>query len=139
MSNWLRAKISTEIKNPKRSLFEKALDNMGYKPDYSLKTVHGAYSYETAEKVDCVLRNKVTNEEQTIGFSFKHNKEGETVLSVSGDFFRCGFSGETFMKRLGLQYNYENTKAIMEERGFVIEETTQENNQIVMVGYRQVA
>ena len=139
MSNWLRAKVSTTIKNPKRSLFEKALDNMGYKPDYSLKEVHGAYSSESSQPVDCVLREKGTDKVTTIGFSFDKNKEGETVLSVSGDFYRCGFSGETFMKKLGLQYNFEHTKAVMEERGFTIEETTQENNQIVMVGYRQVA
>ena len=139
MSNWLRAKVSTTIKNPKRSLFEKALDNMGYKPDYSEKVVHGAYSSEATEKVDCVLRDKSGNHLTTIGFKFDRNKEGETVLSVSGDFFRCSFSGEEFMKRLGLQYNYEHTKAVMEERGFTIEDTTQENDQIVMIGYRQVA
>lgn len=139
MSNWLRAKVSTTIKDPKRSLFEKALDNMGYKPDYSEKVVHGAYSSEATEKVDCVLRSKATNDLMTIGFSFRKNDEGEVELAVSGDFFRMQFSGEQFMKKLGLQYNYERMKVALEDQGFTVEETKEENDQIVMVGYRQVA
>ena len=139
MSNWLRAVVSTTIKDPKRSLFEKACANMGYKPDYSLKTVHGAYSGEATESVDCVLRNIPSGDESTIGFKFGKNPEGEVVLSVSGDFYRCNFSGEEFMRQLGMQYNYEHAKAAMEEQGYTIEETTQEQDQIVFVGYRQVA
>lgn len=139
MSNWLRAKISTTIKNPKRSVFEKALDNMGYKPDYTLKEVHGSFSSEGSEPVQCVLRDKATNEVTTIGFNFHKNAEGEAVVTVSGDFYRTRFTGDEFISKLGLQYNYENTKAIMEENGFVIEDTQQENDQIVLVGYRQVA
>lgn len=134
MSNWLRAQISTEIKNPKRDLFEQALDNMGYKPDYNEKTVHGAYSFESSEPVDCVLRNKDTNELSTIGFSFKKNPEGEIVLSVSGDFWRCRFDGDTFMKQLGMQYNYEKTKESLEEQGYVIEDTEVREHEIVFVG-----
>lgn len=138
MSNWLRAQVSTEIKNARRDLFEKALANMGYKPDYSEKTVHGAYSYEASEKVDCVLRDK-DGKLTTIGFSFDQGPKGEVMLKVSGDFFNCGFSGNTFMKRLGMQYNFEMSKECMEEMGYNIESVENKEHEIVFVGYRMAA
>lgn len=134
MSNWLRAQVSTEIKNPRRDLFEKALDDMGYRPDYSEKTVHGAYSYETSEPVDCVLRDKKTNELATIGFSFSKNVEGEIVLSVSGDFYHTRFSGNEFMKKLGMFYNHEKSREWLEEQGYTIEDVEVKDHEIVMVG-----
>ena len=139
MSNWLRAQVSTTIKNPKKSIFEKACANMGYYPDYNEKEVHGAYSSEATEPVYCVLRDKKTKALQTIGFNFRKDAKGETILSVSGDFFHCPFSGEEFMTQLGIQYNTENMKAKMEEMGFNIEETKQEHDKVILVGYRQVA
>ena len=139
MSNWLRAKISTTIKNPRRDVFAKALDNMGFKPDYSRKAVYGSFSSEASEPVNCVLLYKDTGKPSTIGFNFSRGKDGDVSLSVTGDFWGLSYNGDEFMKRLGLQYNCEYTKAVMEERGFTIEETTQENDQIVLIGYRQVA
>ena len=115
MSNWLRARISTEIKNPRRDLFEKALDDMGYRPDYNEKVVHGAYSFESTEDVDCVLRDKDSGDLMTVGFSFHENKDREIVLSVSGDFFNMQFSGEQFMKKLGMYYNHEKSREWLEE------------------------
>lgn len=138
MSNWLRAHVSTEIKNARRDLFEKALDNMGYKPDYKEKVVHGAYSFEASEKVDCVLRDKNGNL-TTIGFSFKQGPKGEVMLSVSGDFFKCNFSGKEFMKKLGMQYNFELSKETLEEMGYNIESVEQKEHEIVFVGYRMAA
>jgi len=133
MSNWLRAQVSTEIKNPSRDLFDKALDDMGFVPDYSEKTVHGAYSFEASEPVDCVLRDKNSNALTTIGFTF--NKVGEEiVLSVSGDFYNLRYSGQEFMKKLGMFYNHENARAHLEEQGYTIEEVEVKEHEIVMVG-----
>jgi hypothetical protein len=134
MSNWLRAQVSTEIKNPRRDLFEKALNDMGYVLDDSEKVVHGAYSYEASEKVDCVLREKKTNRLATIGFSFSKNAANEIVLSVSGDFYHCDFSGEDFMKRLGMHYNYEKSREWLEEQGYTIEDTQVKDHEIVCIG-----
>lgn len=139
MSNWLRAKVSTEIKNPKRSLFEKALRNMGYYPNYDDKTVHGAFSFEATEKVDCVLYDKDSHTPTTIGFSFEQTPDNKTQLKISGDFYSLPFDGEKFLKMLAMQYTAEHTKEVMEASGFTIEETTTEDNQIVVIGYRQVA
>ena len=139
MSNWLRAKISTEIKNPRRDLLKKALNNMGYEPDYSKKAVHGSFSFEASEPVDCVLMHKDTGKESTIGLNIRRGKNGDVTLSVTGDFWGMSYDGNQFIKQLGLQYNCEHTKSVLEEQGYTIEETTQEENQIVMIGYRQVA
>lgn len=133
MSNWLRAKVSTEIKNPHRDLFEKALDDMGYMPDYSQKKVHGAYDYEEAEPVDCVLRDKKTGNLMTIGFNFKKHND-EIVLSVTGDFFCIGFNGEQFMRKLGMYYNHEKSREWLEEQGYTIEDVEEKEHEIVMVG-----
>ena len=134
MSNWLRARISTEIKNPRRDLFEKALDDMGYRPDYNEKVVHGAYSFESTEDVDCVLRDKDSGDLMTVGFSFHENKDREIVLSVSGDFFNMQFSGEQFMKKLGMYYNHEKSREWLEEQGYTIEEVEEKEHEIIMVG-----
>ena len=134
MSNWLRARVSTEIKNPRRDLFEKALDDMGYYPDYKEKVVHGAYSAERTENVDCVLRDKATGNITTIGFSFTKAPNNEVVLSVSGDFFHTSFSGEQFMKRLGMFYRFEHGKEVLEEQGYTIEDTEIRDHEIVLVG-----
>lgn len=133
MSNWLRAQISTEIKNPKRDLFDAALEDMGYKPDYSRKTVHGAYSFEATESVDCVLLDK-NGQETTIGFSFKPGPEGQVQLSISGDFYNTPFSGQEFMKKLGMFYNYEMAKESLEEQGYTVEDTEVRAHEIVFVG-----
>ena len=145
MSNWLKAKISTTIKNPRRDVFEQALEDMGYRPDYSKKEVHGSFSSEASEPVDCVLVDTHTGRESTVGFTFTRSGNDDVVLSVTGDFWNFRHDGkrytdgEEFMKQLGLRYNYRHTRAVMEESGYTIEETTQENDRIVMVGYRQVA
>lgn len=134
MSNWLRAQVSTEIKNPKRNLFEKALDNMGYKPDYTMKEVHGSFSYESSEPVDCVLCDKENGTPSTIGFSFKRTPDNQIQLLVSGDFWSSHFTPTTFMKQLGMQYNYEMAKEHLEEQGYVIEDTEVREHEIVFVG-----
>ena len=134
MSNWLRAQISTEIKNPRRDLFDRALDDMGFIPDYSLKTVHGSFSFESTESVDCVLRDKRTNQESTIGFSFKEMPDGEVQLSISGDFYHMAYDGRQFLKKLGMHYNYELTKESLEEQGYTIEDTEVKEHEIVFVG-----
>lgn len=134
MSNWLRAQVSTEIKNPRRDLFDKALDDMGFVPDYTKKVVHGAYSHERTENVDCVLMEKGTGKETTIGFSFNKTPKGEIVLSVSGDFFYSNYSGEQFMKRLGMFYNHEKSKEALEAQGYTIEDIEVKEHEIVMVG-----
>ena len=134
MSNWLRAQVSTEIRNPRRDLFDKALDDMGYMPDYKEKTVHGAYSFESSEPVDCVLREKETGRLTTIGFSFSKNEKNEVVLSVTGDFYRSHFSGEEFMKKLGMFYNHEKSREWLEEQGYTIEDIEVKEHEVVMVG-----
>ena len=134
MSNWLRAQISTEIKNPRRDLFDQALEDMGFVPDYSKKTVHGSFSYESTEPVNCVLLDKETNEETTIGFGFKELSNGEIQLSVSGDFFGLEYDGRQFMKKLAMYYNYELTKENLEEQGYTIEDTEVKEHEIVFVG-----
>lgn len=138
MSNWLRAKVSTEIKNPTPHLFAKACENMGYVPDYSLKEVHGAYDGERTEPVSCVLRRKSDNSITTIGFTFA-KKNDQWILSVSGDFYRSQYSGEQFMRHLGMQYKYEMLKESMEEQGYTIEDVEQKENEVVFIGCRQVA
>ena len=139
MSNWLRAKVSTEIKNPKPSLFKKALKNMGFYPDYSDKTVHGSFSFEATEQVDCVLHTIDGDKPTTIGFIFEETPDNKTQLKISGDFYGLGYDGPEFLKKLAMQYNFEVTKEAMESQGFTIEETTAKEDQIVVVGYRQVA
>ena len=134
MSNWLRARVSTEIKNPRRDLFEKALDDMGYVPDYTQKVVHGAYSSETAEGVDCVLREKNTGRITTIGFNFRTDNKGETVLAVTGDFWRSRYDGEGFMKQLGMFYNHEKSREWLEENGYTIEDVEVKEHEVVMIG-----
>ena len=134
MSNWLKAMVSTEIKNPRRDLFDKALDDMGYVPDYSKKTVHGAYSFESSEPVDCVLCEKETGRVTTIGFNFTKQQNGEYVVSVTGDFYRSRFSGEEFMKRLDMFYNHEKSRETLEEQGYTIEDVEVREHEIVMVG-----
>ena len=134
MSNWLRAQVSTEIKNPRRDLFEKALSDMGYVPDYKEKVVHGAYSFEASEKVDCVLREKNTNRITTIGFSFAKNEQNEIVLSVSGDFYNSRYDGREFMRQLGMHYNYEKSREWLEDNGYVIEDTQVKEHEIICIG-----
>jgi len=139
MSNWLRAQVSTEIKNPKRHLFDKACADMGYRADFSLKEVHGSFSSEASEPVDCVLVNAETGNPSTIGFNFRHDKDDKLVLSVTGDFWGMSYSGTEFMKRLAMHYNREMIIESMEEQGFIIEENRVEDREVILVGRRMAA
>lgn len=139
MSNWLRAQISTEIKSPKRHLFDKACDDMGFKADFTLKKVHGSFSNEASEPVDCVLVFKDTNQPSTIGFNFIRKKDNTYVLAVTGDFWGLEYNGNQFMKRLAMHYNREMIIENMEEQGFVIEENRVEDKEVVLVGRRMAA
>jgi len=139
MSNWLRARVSTQIKNPKRSLFDKACEEMGYKPDYTVKEVHGAYSFDESRPVDCVLRSLATGKVTTIGFHFNRNEKKEVILSVTGDFFMMPYDGETFMKRLAMHYTHVQLCETLEEQGYTIEESRIKEDEIVLVGARMAA
>ena len=134
MSNWLRARVATEIKNPRYDLFEKALDDMGYVPDRNEKVVHGAFSFESSEEVDCVLREKNTNRITTIGFNFTPNEKGEIMLSVTGDFWNSRYDGDTFMKQFAMFYNHEKSREWLEEQGYTIEDVEVKEHEVVMVG-----
>lgn len=145
MSNWLRAQISTEIKNPKRHLFDKACEDMGYKVDYTLKEVHGSFSSEASEPVDCVLVDIKTSKPSTVGFNFRRGENNTVVLSVTGDFWsfyhngKKFVNGHEFMKRLAMHYNREMIIESMEEQGFVIEENRVEEKEVVLIGRRMAA
>lgn len=139
MSNWLRAQVSTEIKNPKRNLFDKACEDMGYKADFSLKEVHGSFSSEASEPVDCVLVDKHTGKPSTVGFNFSRGADNKIVLSVTGDFWNFDCTGKEFMKRLAMHYNREMIIESMEEQGFIIEENRVADKEVILVGRRMAA
>ena len=139
MSNWLRAKVSTEIKNPKRYLFDKACEDMGFRADFKRKRVYGSYSEEASEPVDCVLVYTDTGEPSTIGFTFRQNADNKVEMSVTGDFWGLGYDGPQFMRQLAMHYNREMIAENLEEQGFVIEETRVEEKEVVLVGRRMAA
>ena len=102
MSNWLKAKLVDVLKNPRKDLLEAACSDMGFSIDYTKKKVHGAYSYEGTENVDCVLYNTATGEESTIGFVMA-KKGNDTFLNVTAAAFQI-FAKQGREKFFGLLF-----------------------------------
>jgi hypothetical protein len=133
MSNWQQAKVES-IKDVQFEFFTQALESMGYKADFSKKTVEGAYRSDGSRDVDCVLMTtNGVNSNIGVKFELDENNEINGVYFVADwynkrDKNNNRINDESFKRAFVLEYLTARTLNSLSEQSFTVEQVEQVEN-----------
>ena len=117
----MKTKVET-LKNVKQSYFEEALARMGFGIDWDNKEVHSAWRYNGDRTVDCVLTHLDSGRCAEIGIRFEEGEQPDyTQLTVLSDWDGKGYTADTFMKTLVMNYNVVKTMDVAASLGMTVE------------------
>ena len=118
MSKWLQAKLST-LSNVETTLFNEALDRMGYKADFAQKKLmrpEGDY-----QEVDCVVVDKESEKPIGVGLRFHAEKDGAVSMAVVEDWFYSHTTSKGFTEQFTIEYNTAKYISAAENMNFAVE------------------
>ena len=115
------AVVKVQIKNPNRTVLERALRNIADYLGGVLSKDTEVYGYRFARRVDYLVQVRLPYGN---GYGVKINSNGEVVVHV--DDHGAPLTAEQFQEMLQREYMAEAVKAVMQELGYEVEEERQE-------------
>ena len=133
MSRWTEAKLET-LSNIESEYFYGALDKMGYKADFSKKTLSRSYEGDS-KNVDCVITTK-TGVPINVGLRFKEGEDDTVNMEIVTDWYYSKVNENKFTERFTIEYNTVKYQQIASEMNFStesVEQLADGRRRIVMV------
>lgn len=128
MSCW-RKYQSKALKNVERRFLKEACEELGFSLDFNVNEIA---AYGNSANVTCAL--KQNSNILSLGFILKENENGDTELTLEGDFWGTGLNESSFLNKLAQTYQKIRIQTELEEKGFSIESiSTNEKEEIELV------
>ena len=130
MSVWKKVSNNNLAKNVDMEVLDKALQNLGGRLDWNVKTVKNGYG---SDSCDAGIFNIEENRMTALGILVNKNNGIELV----GDTWRSGLSTDgkqqELLNAISQQYAKEKYTSLLQQTGYVVE-TTMKDGKIELVG-----
>lgn len=118
MSKWMKTKVKT-LSNIESDYFYEALERMGYKADFSKKSLTRGYEGDS-QPVACLIYTK-SGSPLNVGLRFHENSDGLVNMEIVADWFYSSTTAEKFTERFTLEYNTVKYTAVAAAMDFSVE------------------
>lgn len=118
MSKWMQTKVNT-LSNIESDYFYEALERMGYKADFSKKSLTRGYEGDS-QPVDCLVYTN-NGSPLNVGLRFKETNEGTVNMEIVADWYYSNTTAEKFTEKFTIEYNTVKYTAVAAAMDFSIE------------------